>query len=619
MVYSGVAGISIREKRMRFITAVLLLSAAALAAHAQERGRRGEEAGLGRLLGRATGTLWHSSIESATQNFKRGGSAERYIFVYVRKPGDLKPPTAFYGGELLVAGRSGKWTFAHFELNPEDPWQKKAGVSRAPVILGCDGFGNVFTPSSQLSRFSVKSIVTILPAKIEKYQKDLASELERASALAVDAPRRAVQSLIKLALETKPGYPQAQKALSLVNEIGNSELEEAALAESVSPKRGIEFLEGIVKTYGRTPPGVKAEIRIALLEKARGDVTAALRRLKAIEEYASPHLAAEKKEAARVHAEMLETARKSVMPPAVPHPKPSPAEQRSAETALRARFKTAYADRSLDARRALARTLLVEGSELPLDLPRRFVALREARDIAAAAGDVSTALSAADAMSAWFSVDAASMKSSILATASREAQTPEDSTRIAEALLELAREAAGREAFDDALQAARSAETAAQKAREIALVTRVKDMIAGIGELQAQSRSVQAHKATLEKKPDDAVANQEVGLFLCLVKGEWEKGLPHLVKAADAPLKALAAKDLEAPQDTPSRISTGDGWWDLAQRQTVSIRKTHALKRAAHWYRRASANLSGLQKLKVERRLEEIRAQMPSHGPDRLR
>jgi hypothetical protein len=43
------------------------------------------------------------------------------------------------------------------------------------------------------------------------------------------------------------------------------------------------------------------------------------------------------------------------------------------------------------------------------------------------------------------------------------------------------------------------------------------------------------------------------------------------------------------------------------------------LKRAAHWYRRASANLSGLQKLKVERRLEEIEALMPSSGPVRLR
>jgi len=73
-------------------------------------------------------------------------------------------------------------------------------------------------------------------------------------------------------------------------------------------------------------------------------------------------------------------------------------------------------------------------------------------------------------------------------------------------------------------------------------------------------RAKQAN-TTLAKKPDDPEANFTAGKYLCLVKGDWDKGLPLLAKGSDAKLKELAQKELAGPKDAAEQAAVGDGWW----------------------------------------------------------
>ncbi len=49
-----------------------------------------------------------------------------------------------------------------------------------------------------------------------------------------------------------------------------------------------------------------------------------------------------------------------------------------------------------------------------------------------------------------------------------------------------------------------------------------------------------------------------MGTFFCLLKGDWEKGLPMLAKGSDAALKKLAEQELAKPAEAPKESWLGD-------------------------------------------------------------
>ena len=55
-----------------------------------------------------------------------------------------------------------------------------------------------------------------------------------------------------------------------------------------------------------------------------------------------------------------------------------------------------------------------------------------------------------------------------------------------------------------------------------------------------------------------------LGTYLCFVRGDWDRGLPHLAAGSDAALAATAKHDLARPQDAAARAAAGDAWWGLA-------------------------------------------------------
>ncbi len=75
--------------------------------------------------------------------------------------------------------------------------------------------------------------------------------------------------------------------------------------------------------------------------------------------------------------------------------------------------------------------------------------------------------------------------------------------------------------------------------------------------------------------------------------------------ASDPALKSIAGRDLERPRDTAGQLALADSWWELA----VSTKEPARLAlqaRAAFWYDKAVGQLTGLNRTKAQKRLDQV-------------
>ncbi len=114
---------------------------------------------------------------------------------------------------------------------------------------------------------------------------------------------------------------------------------------------------------------------------------------------------------------------------------------------------------------------------------------------------------------------------------------------------------------------------------------------------------------TLLDKPDDPAANLIVGRYLCFVKGNYGRGLSMLIKTNHAILGNIAKQDFANPQQPDAQIEVGNAWWKLAGKSTDKDERHAYMERAKYWYLKALPSLSGLNKTKLEKRVEELAAQ----------
>ena len=105
--------------------------------------------------------------------------------------------------------------------------------------------------------------------------------------------------------------------------------------------------------------------------------------------------------------------------------------------------------------------------------------------------------------------------------------------------------------------------------------------------------------------PSHPAANLAAGRFLCLVKGDWARGVSMLALGSDPELKETAIKDLKGAATAAEQAALGDAWWDLAEKKEGQEKESLML-RAGTWYRQAEPGLTGIARVKVGKRLEEI-------------
>ena len=255
---------------------------------------------------------------------------------------------------------------------------------------------------------------------------------------------------------------------------------------------------------------------------------------------------------------------------------------------------------------ALARKMLNQAAKTKGDPVSYFVLLRIARDMAIQAGDPHTSLEAVDQIARTYQVEAIAMKVQTLLQTAANARLPEQRKAVVQAALPLIRAAVVDDDYASANRLARKALDLARRARDAALLKQMVAINKDVTESGQAYAEVRKARDALEDNPTDAEANLAVGRHLCLVKGDWDRGISMLALGNDAELRALAVKELAGATSADAAVALGDGWWELASK-SEGREKVSLMVRAGSWYREGQAAVtSGLARIKVQKRLDEI-------------
>jgi hypothetical protein len=299
-------------------------------------------------------------------------------------------------------------------------------------------------------------------------------------------------------------------------------------------------------------------------------------------------------------------------------PVPSSTEQKKTRTTIRELLKEDYAGNDLPSRKALARKLLAQGEATRNDKVAHYVLLMEARDVAVTLPDVETALAAIDRLAETFEVDPIELKIKTLGEARRKVRTEDAGVAVAAGFLATAKAAMAAGDYTAASRAAKEAERVAKAARDATIAAEARQLTKEIPELKREAETAAKAELRLSANPDDTEASLALGHHLCFVKGEWEKGLPHLANGGVAEVTKAANQEVSNPAEPEAQVKVGDAWWAAAEKERGALHKRRYLDRAAHWYEKAWPNLDGLARMKLDKRLEEYDKQTGSKVIDLL-
>jgi WD40 repeat protein len=296
-------------------------------------------------------------------------------------------------------------------------------------------------------------------------------------------------------------------------------------------------------------------------------------------------------------------------------PIPNKDAQAKIESLLSELYAADFAKAAKDpnVRGRLAQTLLFEGKETKDDAAGRYVLFSKAHALAAQAGDVNTALQAADELALNFTIAPSAifeMKVKMLKQASEVEGAPVDAYRsvIERALLTLD-DTLDSDDYPSSLELIAAAEKSARQLRSIPLVTSMRKKQEEVMRLQKEFARWQPFADRLAKNPDDAEASLEMGKYHALIKGNWDRGLPLMARGGKGNLQETARADLT---DTDHPINKADSWDLYASRATDQTMKTQALLRAYYWYQESYATSNEKWKALSEKRLKEIAAILPA-------
>jgi hypothetical protein len=252
-----------------------------------------------------------SGTDNLSQNEKRRLKAmgidptdKKYIFVYIRPVTEETEPREFVNCTDALDAVRGPWAFVKLDFDKENSYQKSWGVKTPSVCIGCDLFSNAFIKVGGPSVDNIRTVIRNTPGEIAKYEAKLKYDFQKANDTVKTDEEKAAKLFVDICLAGKNGYKEVTESQTKLNELTDSAFRKGELATAVSPEAGVEYYEDLVKIYRSTAPGAKAEIVLALLEHARGNVQPAILRLLAVMKYDARLLKAEIEAAAKALEEI---------------------------------------------------------------------------------------------------------------------------------------------------------------------------------------------------------------------------------------------------------------------------------------------------------------------------
>lgn len=240
--------------------------------------------------------------------------------------------------------------------------------------------------------------------------------------------------------------------------------------------------------------------------------------------------------------------------------------------------------------------------------------LRKAMDLAAEVGDATLMLAAAGEIGKRYEIHAAGLQETALREVAPKATDAERIEALVKASRGVIERAAAEGRLEAALDLASLAHRTCQRPQGRNVRKEAAQRLAWVQELHQLHEQVEQAQAALKANPQDAAANLFLGRWYCLDQSDWHRSLSHLAKIEDAEVKSLAKQDLTSPPTTQAaQIKLADAWWSLAEQRKGEDHDV-AMLRAGHWYQQAQqGQVSGLLRLKIDKRLEEVAQIQQAH------
>jgi hypothetical protein len=285
---------------------------------------------------------------------------------------------------------------------------------------------------------------------------------------------------------------------------------------------------------------------------------------------------------------------------------PDAASQAKAEKVVRQIYQKEFADRTAAGMTRLMGLLAAQAGKSDGDPAERFVLLRDVRELAIAAGNMSQAMGAVDSLDQLFQIDGPEMRIAVFTAVLPKLKGPELESGSDQGLGLLER-------LMDTSETAQASrlmpivQASVHRGTDPVLKQRLKNDELLMSECVRGNAALQR----LKDAPDDPAANLAAGQYRCLVMGDWEKGLPLLAKGSDARLKALALLETSNPSDSAKQLQLANDWFDFSEKQTPLL-KTKARQHAGQWYRACVPQLTGLSQVMAQKRLGELGVAEPA-------
>jgi DNA-binding beta-propeller fold protein YncE len=263
---------------------------------------------------------------------------------------------------------------------------------------------------------------------------------------------------------------------------------------------------------------------------------------------------------------------------------------------------------------SLAGTLLSEARQVQDDPPLRYAALLLARDAAGQGGAINVALQAVEELVRNYKVKGLPLKAAGLAAAAKNASGKFANEAVAEAALSLIDEALFEDEFQIAQELADAAAAAAARTKVLKLVARVSRRVQDVEAARKEHDRIKPFLERVAKAEAggkaDPEASFQLGWYKCLIKGNWEDGLPLLAKGNNATWRAFAQSQLQRPDPPVQQAKLGDACLEMAEKEKGAAQQS-LQRRALYWYDQALPKLKGLTRARVEREVVELARVLP--------
>ena len=229
------------------------------------------------------------------------------------------------------------------------------------------------------------------------------------------------------------------------------------------------------------------------------------------------------------------------------------------------------------------------------------------REIAVQAGDVTSALKAVEILETRFDLPPLELRLASLEELSGGLKDSGQSARLLAAEAEKVLIAAcDADDYPHAVRAHKIQLASLRKTGDRVKVAKAASVKSALLEAEQAYRLVPAALSALATNPENAEANGVAGTYYCLVKNNWDLGLPMLARGEDLKLRILARMDLDPDKGGPQRLQVADQYWDLASSYKLPQRRSLELRAAFHYAAARPLLTSGIDLVQAEKRIEEV-------------